>query len=346
MRRWIIGLALVLAGTVGTVAAAPAEPAAPCVGRNLFDQMPASRRAEIAAASAQVPYATGTLYEATRGDARLLLVGTYHFTDPRHAATVDLIAPRIRTADRLLVEAGPDEEKQLQARLADEPTLMADPTGPTLPQRLDPEDWSDLSRALAERGVPAVIASRLRPWYVATMLGVSPCVLRELRDQGGADAGLDKLLIHAAQGSGVPVQALEPYDTVFTLFQNMTPAEEIDMILAALPAAAHADDYTTTTAEMFAQGRVWDLWEFGRFDAYDNSGLDRAEVDRQVALTQEQLMDSRNRNWIKPLTRAAMAAATRGKEVVAAFGALHLPGENGVLRLLERDGWTIRKVTT
>ena len=40
---------------------------------------------------------------------------------------------------------------------------------------------------------------------------------------------------------------------------------------------------------------------------------------------------------------AAVDAAGRGKGVVAAFGALHLPGDNGVLRLLERDGWTIER---
>ena len=41
---------------------------------------------------------------------------------------------------------------------------------------------------------------------------------------------------------------------------------------------------------------------------------------------------------------AAAEAAGQGKGVVAGFGALHLPGENGVLRLLERDGWTIRPI--
>ena len=63
-----------------------------------------------------------------------------------------------------------------------------------------------------------------------------------------------------------------------------------------------------------------------------------------MALAQERLMDRRNRAWIAPLTQAAEAAAPKGTEVVAAFGALHLPGEEGVLRLLERDGWTVRRV--
>lgn len=337
MGRLILGLAVWLAGA----AAVQAE----CVGRNLFDDLSPEVRTQIEAEAASTPYAYGTMHEATKGTAKLLLVGTYHFTDPRHAETIARLAPRIAAADALLVEAGPEEEAQLKQRLASDPTLMVDPHGPTLPERLGTREWAVLSAAMAERGIPAVIASRLRPWYVAVTLGVSPCILEQLQAGGGDVAGMDHLLIAEAERAGVRVAALEPYDTVFALFEDMSPDEELDMIRSALPGAERADDFTTTTAEAFFDGRVWELWEFSRHDAYENSGLTRAEVDRQAELAQERLMDQRNRSWMAPLTEAAEAAAARGKEVVAAFGALHLPGENGVLRLLERDGWTIERVT-
>ena len=110
---------------------------------------------------------------------------------------------------------------------------------------------------------------------------------------------------------------------------------------AALPAAAHADDYAVTLTDAYFAGDTWLIWEFGRHDAYKTSGLGRAAVDAQVALMQTNVMDDRNRVWVAPLTEAAETAAAKGKGVVAAFGALHLPGENGVLRLLEREGWTV-----
>lgn len=34
-----------------------------------------------------------------------------------------------------------------------------------------------------------------------------------------------------AEDAGVPVRALEPWDTVLKMFGDMTPAEEIDMIV-------------------------------------------------------------------------------------------------------------------
>jgi uncharacterized protein YbaP (TraB family) len=45
----------------------------------------------------------------------------------------------------------------------------------------------------------------------------------------------------------------------------------------------------------------------------------------------------RNRNWIPVIE----AAALKHDRIVVAIGAAHLPGEVGVLRLLEREGWMI-----
>ena len=314
-----------------------------CVGRNLFDTMPPERLAELRAATDAVPYHDGLFWQADKGNMRITLIGTYHFADPRHDLTMAAFGPLIDKAGLLMVEAGPDEEARLAEAMKTDPTLIVNLSGPTLPERLTDQEWQALSAALEQRNLPAVVASRLRPWYVAVMLGISPCMLRIVEERGDA-GGLDHLLIDRAEAANVPIRALEPWDTLFTLFDGMSAREEEDMIRAAMPAAEHADDYTVTLTDAYFDGESWMIWEFGRFDAYDSSGLSRSEVDRQMQLAQEKLMDQRNAGWIAPLEGAAAEAAGQGKGVVAGFGALHLPGENGVLRLLERDGWTIRPI--
>lgn len=313
--------------------------AAECVGTNLLDTMPADQRAQLDAATKDVPYARGIMWQATKGDQKITMVGTYHFTDPRHQDTLTRLQPALKDAAALYVEAGPDEEKKLTDALTADPNLMINPNGPTLPERLSEKEWQTLSDAMADRGTPAVVTSRLRPWYVAMMLGISPCMMTQM-NSGGVE-GLDQLLARNAREMDVPVIALEPWDTVFSLFGDLTSKQEIDMIRASLPVAAHADDYGVTLSDAYFEGDIWTIWEFGRFDAYRNSDMSRAEVDEQMTLAQTQLMDNRNQSWIAPLTKGASDAATQGKAVVAGFGALHLPGENGVLRLLEKDGWTI-----
>lgn len=326
------------AGVAGTGAGA-----GECVGTNLFAAMPAERLAQIEAAVAGVPYHEGLLWQASKGDQRIILVGTYHFGDPRHQRMLDRVEPHLAAADALFVEAGPEEEARLTRALAENPDLMVNATGPTLPERLRASEWAQLSEALADRGMPAVVASKLQPWYVALLLGVSPCMMDGMAAGAGGD-GLDQLLVGRAEALALPIRALEPWDTIFTLFDGMTPDQEMDMIRASLPAASYADDYAVTLTDTYFAGDVWKIWEFGRFDAYANSGLDRDTVDEQMRLARSRLMDQRNQRWIAPLTAGAGAAAARGKAIVAGFGALHLPGEQGVLRLLEGQGWRIERL--
>lgn len=314
---------------------------AECVGENLFDTMPPDRAAAIEQATQDVPFRRGLLYRATRGDQVITLVGTYHFADPRHQPMVERMRPIIGAAAALYVEAGPENEARLTEALTRDPTLMVDPDGPTLPERLSPEEWQTLSQAMSERGTPAVITARMRPWYVALMLGISPCMVRTMAEAGEAD-GLDHLLVAEAKAADIPVRSLEPWDTIFGLFAGLTPQEELDMIRSGLPAAAHADDYAVTLTDAYFDGDVWKIWEFGRFDAYANSGLSRSEVDRQMTLAQTRLMDDRNRAWIAPLLKGAEQAGSQG--IVAAFGALHLPGEAGVLALLQDEGFTVQRL--
>ncbi|MBK4214661.1 TraB/GumN family protein [Paracoccus caeni] len=335
-------LTAILVGWTGMAGLASAQIEG-CSGTNLFADMPEDLRSELTEAATSVPNPEGILWRATKGDQDILMIGTYHFPDPRHRAMLDRVAPEIADAAALLVEAGPEEEAKLTRALSEDPSLMVDATGPTLPERLDPAEWAKLAEAMSDRGLPAVVTSKLRPWYVAMMLSISPCMMSQIQGET-EDHGLDHLLVKAAEDKGIAVKALEPWNTVFTIFADLTVEQELDMIRASLPLAAHADDYAVTLGDAYFDGDIWLIWEFGRFDAYRSSGLSRDKVDEQMDLAQEQLMDKRNQSWIAPLTDAAQQAAADGKGIVAGFGALHLPGEQGVLRLLEKDGWTVERL--
>ena len=110
---------------------------------------------------------------------------------------------------------------------------------------------------------------------------------------------------------------------------------------------------TTDTLRMFDDaarvlrpgGRLWCV--FNSHLPYRkelNVRLGRTQVDQQMQLAQDRLMDRRNEGWIAPIENAAAEAGVQGKAIVVGFGALHLPGEHGVLRLLERAGWTISPI--
>lgn len=323
------------------IAAAPVS--AECVGRNLIDELSVPARARLDAATADIPYREGLFWKAEKDGMKMALIGTYHFTHPRHDNTLAAFGPLIDDAHLLLVEAGPEEMERMTQAMADDPTLLTDPEGPTLLERMGPQQWQAVSQVLSDRGIPPIFASKMRPWYVAMMMGISPCMVQQMAESGGTE-GLDQMLIDRALVTGTPIAALEPWDTVFTLFAEMTPQEEIDMILFNLPAADYADDYATTLIDAYFNEDVWTLLEFIRLDALENGGLSPEQVDAQFAIAEEKLMVARNRDWIGRLTGAARDAAAQDSHIVAGFGALHMPGAEGVLNLLDQDGWTLTRL--
>ncbi|MDO9526532.1 MAG: TraB/GumN family protein [Gemmobacter sp.] len=304
-----------------------------CNGRDLIAALPQAERAELTRMADAVPFARGNLWRATRGQQVIHLVGTYHFTDSRHDATLARIEPLLDTATVLLVEAGPDEERLLATELAQRPDFMFLTNGPTLPEILPEADWQAVIAAMRARGVPAFLASKFRPWYMAMMLNLPPCAMPDI--QRGAK-GLDHMLIASATRRGVPVRALEPFDTLFSIFGTLSMAEEIDMIGAALHLADRAEDMTATLANAYFAGQSRLIWEFTLMQARSAPGMSEAEIARQFALTEDVLMTARNKAWVPVL----LAAAEQG-DVLAAFGALHLPGHEGVLALLQAEGFVV-----
>lgn len=278
-----------------------------------------------------MPFARGNFWQARRGNRTVILVGTFHLDDPRHADTMAWLDPLIARASTVLVEAGAQEEAALKARLAKEPDLLLQ-DGPTLPERLPPEDWARLSEALGKRGVPAFMGARMKPWYLSAILAVPPCMMPIRQGMNGLDARV----IETAETQGVPVRALEPYDTVLGLFDRFTPEEEVALLHAAVAVESDAGDEAITTAEAYFRGDGQLLWEFSRHTALTTPGVDPAAAATALDETQKTLIDARNRAWIPVIEEAAAKGP-----VVAAFGALHLPGPEGVLNLLQRNGWTI-----
>ncbi len=304
---------------------------AECVGQNLVDTMPTADRARIEVAANAVPYAKGNFWNATKGDATMTLIGTYHLDDPRHEQTMATIGPMIDAASTVLVEGGPDEQAAMLDRMGRDPSVLV-LQDDTLLQHMPPEDWALLSAAMLKRGIPPFMAAKFQPWYLALMLGIPPCKMDEM----AAPHGLDARVIERAAAADVPLRALEPYDTLFTLFDQVPFSDQIDMIVGTLALEDRVDDFAITLADSYFRGETWMIWELMRFEALKLPGYTPERIETEYALMEEVLMSARNRNWIPVLENAS----TKGP-VFAAFGALHLPGQDGVLALLDRAGWVL-----
>jgi len=323
---FLLALACVLPGAAGAQTTT-------CHGRDLIADLSAPDRSAMDAAVAAVPYPGGNHWRATRGTQNIDVIGTFHLYDPRMDAPMARLAPLIAGADRVYLEATDVEIAELKQAVATRPELLV-LQGKTLPERLPEADWQKLSAALQARGVPAFMGAKFQPWYVAMLLGMPPCAMSAMQD--GA-TGMDHLISETAKADGVPLSALEPYDTAIQAIGHLSEIDQTAMIRDALLTEHQSEDLLATmTAAYFRQDHRA-IWEFARQLAFKAPGADRVKVDADLARMEDLLVTRRNQAWVALLDKA------KGDHLIVAVGAGHLAGQKGLLQLLQQAGFTLER---
>ncbi|MCL3881272.1 TraB/GumN family protein [Marivita sp. GX14005] len=322
-------LALVLSLAFGQTAIAA------CSGTDLRTTLSADEQERIDDAVAEAPYASGNHWRATRDDAVLHLIGTMHLADPRLSDPLERLRPVIESADLLLLEMPQKDEDALQERLSSEPGLLL-MQDTSLPELLDEDQWAQMSDALSARGVPPFMGSRFQPWYVSVLLAIPPCAASPDLAEGGLDARIEDI----AQDAGVPRAALEDAETIFAAFADQPREMQVEMMLSALVEPQVSEDLFATLLASYFDERPAEGWAVSAVLAERYSPIEPDLARAIFATLEQELLIDRNRAWIPVLTEAA----DRHDTVVAAFGAAHLPGETGVLALLEAEGFTLERL--
>jgi hypothetical protein len=251
------------------------------------------------------------------------------------------LAPAIAGADLVLVEATPAEQDAMGRAMVEEPGRFFLTEGPTLPDLLGEEDWGLVAESARSRGMPAFTVAKFRPGFLAITLSLPACAVRAAAAAGRLQPGLDGLVIDAADAAGVPLAPLEPWDTLFDLLDGASLEEELDALRSVVLDAELGDAVARAAIDLYFEERVATILELGPL-ALATLPEDRAAAAAQGAAEMEdRLLRQRNEAWI-PVIEAASRGAPRA---VVAAGAAHLPGEDGVLRLLERAGWRIEPLS-
>ncbi len=97
-----------------------------------------------------------------------------------------------------------------------------------------------------------------------------------------------------------------------------------------------ADDMSYTIRERYLQQQVALMWEFSRLVTLKYGG---PTAEEDFARLEQIFLTDRNTGWVDKLL-----AEAPGQDVVVAVGAGHLPGEIGLLHLLEQEGFKIERL--
>ncbi|WP_051332466.1 TraB/GumN family protein [Cucumibacter marinus] len=309
-----------------------------CVSENVYDRLKTedpALYAEIAAEAAATPNTESLFWRIeAEGVAPSYLFGTLHVADER---VLDLPAPvenAFETIDTLAVEVVNADDPQLLGQLmASNPGLLVALDGTTITSRLEANEAAALENALAARGVPLASIEPLQPWIVTTMLATSAC---EFALQAGGATPLDGVLEKRALNTGKTVIGLETMqdqlEAITGISEEFFVASLAD--LAELSAQGDLDALQDTITALYLSGDIGVVLPLTvAFSA------ESAAIDGEMAEFEEKLITVRNEG----MAESAAPLIDKGNAFIA-VGALHLPGETGLVRHFRERGYTVTPI--
>ncbi|MCH8999383.1 MAG: TraB/GumN family protein [Proteobacteria bacterium] len=273
----------------------------------------------------EMPYGHGVLWKVERGGlAPNYLFGTIHITDERVLRLPDEVAQAFDGARSATFEVIMTDEVRLRLAKA----MVAAPDR-TLDRVLSPALYRDAIAAGARFGFGSEQLRYFKPWALAMFLSVPQAEFA--RSAMGA-LPLDQALQDRARAQGKPVYQLETGTEQIALFDEMTEADQLAMLESAIRDSARIE---TLFEELTA-----------RYLARDVGGI-QSEMIQQSKSMDDQLvkMFLLRFNEERNLTMVQRMAVRLGEGgAFIAIGALHLPGETGLLSLLAAQGYQISRI--
>lgn len=322
-KRWLAGALLVAATLVmvAPIGRAHAEPACPPQAR-----LPT---ADEIATYQRRPVDRGFLWRISKGGHSSYLYGTIHVGRPAWAVFGPTVAQALRSSDTLALEVDltdPEVMRELGAGAL----AAGDAAGSVA---LPPDTRKRLSAHLAAACLPPQAVSMMAAQH-PVMQAITLTVLAARWDGLDPSWAQELALGGAARALGKRVISLESValqQRALLTASEIPAAEQVRQMLDQL------DDQRARTVLV----RLSDDWERGQLDDlahYDvwcdcmNDPADRA--------TMRHLLDDRNPG----LAEGIDAEHSRGRQVFAAVGALHMTGGQSIPELLTRRGYDVQRI--
>ena len=251
------------------------------------------------------------------------LLGTFHSDSPKLDGLLAFIEPYLGQTDRLMLEVVATPESQRKVIRY----LQLPPESENLNMLIGGKLFNQVVEKFARPlNMNRDTMQRFQPWALAVLVQYPPAE--------GDGIVLDAKLQRLAARKAIPAQALESLDEQFTIFTEMPFEMQVDFLESTL---ADIDELNPTLAKLESHYMAQDVRAI--YALSDELFGSMAEQYPELAQRLEtELIDKRN------LRMARRIAERLDKSLFIGVGALHLPGEMGMLTLLERTGLQIEPI--
>ncbi len=254
--------------------------------------------------------AESLLWQINKGSLKpSYIFGTMHSEDQRVLNLIPLIYERFKTADNVAFEV-----------LMDMPTMKKSANAmfilgnQTLDKLVDAELFAKIVKALKPYKIPSNMVKYFKPWAVMIILNMPPSKTGKF---------LDLQLYKQAQQLKLPTHGLETVDEQLAVFETMSMKDQVFLLKESLK---KSPDILEKMLELYLQGDL-------------NALLKLTNSEGIIKDLYKRLIDDRNLKMLKRMEKLLQ----KGNAFIA-IGALHLPGEKGVLQLLKQRAYIVKAI--
>lgn len=305
-----------------------------CKGVNLLDTLKAEDSAaykRILDEASKVINSESIFWKVEKdGQKPSWLFGTMHLADPAIATLKQDVKEAILASDTLVIESvealDPIAAQKAMGSLA-HLTLLSEGT---LSDLVEDSLEDELEAAVSARGIPMQIADRMQPWLIATTISLPICEIQ--RKQSGAKV-LDAELADFAKNAGKDIKGLESIAEQLNALASLPQDYHVSALEETLSSGDLAIDMIETLKQTYLAGNMGTVFPLMK-EVMPKSGKGEGALQLQ-----EVLIDKRNLIMAKRAEPILKSGST-----FVAVGALHLPGETGLVKLLRNNGYSVTPV--
>ncbi|MEW5832682.1 MAG: TraB/GumN family protein [Campylobacterota bacterium] len=265
-------------------------------------------------------YGASSVWKATKGGQTLYVGGTIHILRSGDFPLPPEFDRAFARSDAVVFET--DLQSTLSAPFATEMARhMLLPDRENLAGVLKPSTYAAMQEYLSSQGEDIRRYERLRPWAAATMMAQ-----KRLAQEGIDESGVDAYYARRALAERKETRFLETPAEQLALIVRMGEGEEDELILQ-----------TIHEMRSLSESVEWLVceWREGKTKRIEGELVDAMKA--QSPNMYREILEKRNRAWLPRLTEWSK----EGKTLFILVGTMHLLGDDGLLRGLEKEGYSI-----
>lgn len=245
------------------------------------------------------------------------LYGTFHLLCPDQLQLSEKVKKAVGKSEQLVLELDFGDPAVMQTIQQN----MAYRDGTTAKDYLSEEEYQIVSNFFRDSmQLPFEQMQSIKPFFLSSMT-----IIHFLNCQPGS---FEQVLANEAQGKNIEVVGLETVQDQLTFVESIPFDKQKRMLVENLEDYEDSKKMFDKMVELYLNEKLYGL----------NSLMEEYMEDDYADLQQNMLI-KRNKRWVPDIKEKISQKAS-----FIAVGAGHLPGEEGLIKLLKEEGYTVEAV--